>query len=154
VGSILGTLLQGGERIGLTGDLGAGKTTFVRGLAAGLGIDPDRVRSPTFTLLLTYEGGRLLLHHMDLYRLARTDDFEAEVRELLYGDDVAVVEWAERLQPPLDGYLEIRLCALTEATRRLVVAARGFRYGPLLKRFGDALMKAGFCVVEGVEGCH
>ena len=69
VGSDLARSLTAGSVLLLSGDLGAGKTAFVRGLAAGLGIDPDIVSSPTFTLIQEYRGGRLPLHHVDLYRL-------------------------------------------------------------------------------------
>jgi tRNA threonylcarbamoyladenosine biosynthesis protein TsaE len=81
----------------LTGELGAGKTAFVKGLARGLGVDPGEVVSPTFVLLTRY-AGRLALHHADLYRLAGNGD-EAEIglEELPGPDGVLAVEWAERL---------------------------------------------------------
>lgn len=82
--------------IGLTGDLGAGKTQLVKGLARGLGI-PERVHSPTFALVNTYAGGRLPLYHLDLYRLETPDQvLAAGLEEYLHPDGVAVVEWAER----------------------------------------------------------
>lgn len=89
---------KGGEVLLLSGDLGAGKTAFVRGLALGLGADPDEVASPTFVLLTSYPG-RLRLHHADLYRL-RGDGDEAELGldELPGGAGVLAIEWAERLQ--------------------------------------------------------
>src|SRR5258705_12406514 len=68
----LAASLRAGDVLLLAGDLGAGKTTFVKGLAAGLGIDPDDVSSPTFTLLHEYRGGKLTLYHADLYRLDKT----------------------------------------------------------------------------------
>jgi tRNA threonylcarbamoyladenosine biosynthesis protein TsaE len=93
----LGALLRGGEVVLLTGELGCGKTVFVRGLARGLGVDPERVSSPTFVLLTAYPG-RLTLHHADLYRLDGPDvDVELELRELPGDDGVLAVEWAERL---------------------------------------------------------
>jgi tRNA threonylcarbamoyladenosine biosynthesis protein TsaE len=81
----------------LSGELGAGKTAFVRGLARALGADPDEVSSPTFVLLTSYPG-RLTLHHADLYRL-RGDGDEAEIglEELPGPQGVLAVEWAERL---------------------------------------------------------
>jgi len=93
----LATRFRGGEVVLLTGELGAGKTVFVRGLASGLGVDPFEVASPTFVLLTRYPG-RLTLHHADLYRL-RGDGDEAELglEELPGADGVLAVEWAERL---------------------------------------------------------
>jgi tRNA threonylcarbamoyladenosine biosynthesis protein TsaE len=84
----------------LTGELGAGKTAFVRGLARGVAADPEEVASPTFVLLTAYPG-RLTLHHADLYRL-RGDGDEAELglEELPGPAGVLAVEWAERLQAP------------------------------------------------------
>jgi tRNA threonylcarbamoyladenosine biosynthesis protein TsaE len=93
----LAARFSGGEVVLLSGELGAGKTAFVRGLAAGLGADPDEVASPTFVLLTSYPG-RLRLHHADLYRL-RGDGDEAELGldELPGADGVLAVEWAERM---------------------------------------------------------
>jgi tRNA threonylcarbamoyladenosine biosynthesis protein TsaE len=87
----------GGEVVLLTGELGAGKTAFVRGLARGLGSDPDDVASPTFVLLTAYPG-RLTLHHADLYRLRGDgDERELGLEELPGPHGVLAVEWAERL---------------------------------------------------------
>src|SRR5919109_3484259 len=77
----LGKRLEPGDVLLLAGDLGAGKTTFVKGLAAGLGIDPGEVSSPTFTLLHEYRGGRLTLYHADLYRLEKTATEEIGLEE-------------------------------------------------------------------------
>lgn len=82
----------------LTGELGAGKTAFVRGLARGLGADPAEVSSPTFVLLTSYPG-RLTLHHADLYRLAGDgDEVELGLEELPGARGVLAVEWADRLE--------------------------------------------------------
>lgn len=87
----------GGEVVLLTGELGAGKTAFVRGLARGLGADPEEVASPTFVLLTAYPG-RLTLHHADLYRLRGDgDERELGLEELPGPNGVLAVEWAERL---------------------------------------------------------
>jgi tRNA threonylcarbamoyladenosine biosynthesis protein TsaE len=88
----------GGEVVLLSGELGTGKTAFVRGLARGLGVDPDEVASPTFVLLTSYPG-RLELFHADLYRLAGDgDERELGLEELPGEGGVLAVEWAERLR--------------------------------------------------------
>jgi tRNA threonylcarbamoyladenosine biosynthesis protein TsaE len=93
----LGGGFHGGEVVLLSGELGAGKTAFVRGLARGLGCDAEEVASPTFVLLTSYPG-RLRLHHADLYRLAGDgDDRELGLDELPGPRGVLAVEWAERL---------------------------------------------------------
>jgi len=96
-GEELGRRVQRGTVIGLKGELGAGKTEFVKGLAAGLG-SHARVHSPTFAIVNLYEDGRLPLAHLDLYRLETTEQLlAAGVEEYLLPKGVAVIEWAERL---------------------------------------------------------
>ncbi len=97
VASRLASDLPPGAVILLSGDLGAGKTVFVRGLASGLGIDPDEVTSPTFTLVHEYRGGRLPLVHVDLYRLDRAELEDIGLDTELAASGVLAVEWAERL---------------------------------------------------------
>lgn len=98
LGRKLGELLRPGDFIALTGDLGAGKTQFVRGVAEGLGVDPSiPITSPTFTLMNAYEG-RIPLYHFDLYRIAGDADVaDLGFTEYFYGTGVCVVEWSERL---------------------------------------------------------
>ena len=97
LGEKFGRAATRGLVIALTGDLGAGKTQFVRGLARGLDI-ASRVHSPTFTLVNEYSGGRLKLFHLDLYRLETAHQIlTAGVEEYLSPDGVAVMEWAERI---------------------------------------------------------
>jgi tRNA threonylcarbamoyladenosine biosynthesis protein TsaE len=97
LGEKFGRAAQRGFVIALSGDLGAGKTQFVRGVARGLEI-PARVHSPTFTLVNEYGGGRLKLFHLDLYRLETAEQIlSAGVEEFLSPDGVAVIEWAERI---------------------------------------------------------
>jgi tRNA threonylcarbamoyladenosine biosynthesis protein TsaE len=97
VGEALGRAVRGGELIGLVGDLGAGKTCFVRGLARGLGVDPERVHSPSFVMVTEYPGGRLPLTHVDLYRLDPPVDDAGLLRDVIYGDGVVAIEWFDRL---------------------------------------------------------
>jgi tRNA threonylcarbamoyladenosine biosynthesis protein TsaE len=96
LGEAWGRTAQPGLVVGLSGDLGAGKTQLVKGLARGLGT-PARVHSPTFTLINIYAGGRLLLFHLDLYRLENLQQIlEAGLEEYLRPEGVTVIEWAER----------------------------------------------------------
>jgi tRNA threonylcarbamoyladenosine biosynthesis protein TsaE len=97
LGAELGASFRGGEVVLLSGELGAGKTAFVRGLARGVGADPDEVASPSFVLLTRYPG-RLTLHHADLYRISGGgDDRELGLEELPGPEAVLAVEWAERI---------------------------------------------------------
>ena len=95
-----GERLEGGEVLLLSGTLGAGKTVFTKGLAAGLGLDPAEVSSPSFTLVNRHGEGRLVLYHLDLYRLAEGHGaaHAVELEELLSDERaVIVIEWAERM---------------------------------------------------------
>ena len=97
LGETWGRAAQRGLVIGLSGDLGAGKTRLVKGIARGLGITA-RVHSPTFTLVNEYGGGRLRLFHLDLYRLeTRGQMVSAGLEEFLQPDGVTVIEWAEKM---------------------------------------------------------
>jgi tRNA threonylcarbamoyladenosine biosynthesis protein TsaE len=115
--------LRGGECIALNGELGAGKTQFVRGLVRGLGGPPRSVSSPTFVLLNVYPGGRLTVYHLDAYRVGGADDFETiGFGELLEQGGVVVVEWAERVKSLLPAHhISIRIDSLGESTRRIEV---------------------------------
>jgi tRNA threonylcarbamoyladenosine biosynthesis protein TsaE len=100
MGRRAGERLAGGEILLLSGTLGAGKTVFVKGLAAGLRIDPAEVSSPSFTLVNRYGEGRLLLYHLDLYRLAEgaSAAHAVDLEDLLSDERaVIVIEWAERM---------------------------------------------------------
>lgn len=113
--------LSPGDVLLLSGELGAGKTAFVRGLAAGLGIDPDEVSSPTFTLIHEYRGGRLALYHADLYRLERAAAEDIGLEETGAADGVLAIEWPERLSHALPGSREIRFEIVDDQTRRIEV---------------------------------
>ena len=96
VGRALGECLAEGDVLVLTGDLGAGKTQLTKGMAAGLGITED-VTSPTFTIEMVYEGGRLPLYHFDLYRLDDPDQLEdTGLFDVLGADGVCSIEWGEQ----------------------------------------------------------
>ena len=106
VGRELAAKLLAGDVVLLSGNLGAGKTAFVRGLAAGLGINPADVSSPTFTIVHEYRGGRLVLYHADLYRLERTATEDIGLEEMGVKDGVLAIEWPDRLTHPLPGTFE------------------------------------------------
>ena len=120
LGEAVGTTLQRGTFVLLHGDLGAGKTAFVRGIAAGLGANPEDVSSPTFVLIQHYKG-RIPLVHVDLYRLdtgAAVDDLGLE--ELANGAVVAI-EWAERLPRRLEGSVTVKIDDLGSDSRRITI---------------------------------
>ncbi len=130
----IGRRLGPGDVLLLHGDLGAGKTTFVQGLAAGLGLS-DPVTSPTFTLIHEYRGGPLPLIHLDPYRLSGAQDVEdLGFDELLSSGAVIVVEWAERLESlaPQEA-LEVRLAVMGEEEREVRLIPHGSRWEKLLR---------------------
>ena len=109
IGSDLGRTLASGAVVLLFGELGAGKTAFVRGLAEGLGVDPGDVSSPTFTLIHEYRGGRLPLFHADLYRLTDAREIDELGLDEIGEDGVLAIEWAEKLPRPMAGATVIRI---------------------------------------------
>jgi tRNA threonylcarbamoyladenosine biosynthesis protein TsaE len=126
LGEAWGRAAQSGLVIALSGDLGAGKTQLVRGLARGLGVTA-RVHSPTFTLVNEYGGGRLKLFHLDLYRLETAAQIlSAGIEEFLSPDGVAVIEWAERLEDGRwkmeDGkkFVRVNIEIVSETERKII----------------------------------
>lgn len=117
----LAAQLQPGAVVLLSGDLGAGKTAFVRGVAAGLGLDPDAVTSPTFTLVHEYRGGRLPLVHVDLYRLDSADLDEIGIDEELAGRGVVAIEWPERLSSVVSGAIGVEIRDEGDQRRSIIV---------------------------------
>ena len=102
LGARLADALQGGEVIAFTGDLGAGKTAFVSGMARALGVD-ERVTSPTFTIVNEYEGGRLPLFHFDMYRLGSADElFHIGWEDYLARGGICAVEWSENVEEAME----------------------------------------------------
>jgi len=127
VGERLGRELRGGEIILLDGPLGAGKTMFVKGIAAGLGIDRENVTSPSFTLVNPHPG-RLLLYHIDLYRLdeGATAAHAVDLDEILVDENaVVIIEWAERLgrYPLPEDAWRISISGDGDEPRRITLAA-------------------------------
>ena len=118
-----------GLTLGLAGPLGAGKTHFVKGLAAGLGIDPGEVSSPTFVIVNQYRAGERLLAHVDLYRLQSAEELEdAGFLDLLLPAAVVAVEWADRFPEALPGdrlELGIERHAADQDSRSLTASATG-----------------------------
>ena len=117
----LASRFKPGDVVLLSGNLGAGKTAFVRGLAIGLGIDPREVSSPTFTLIHEYRGGRLVLYHADLYRLGSTASEDLGLEEAGARDGVLAIEWPDRLTHALSGAVRVTIDVVDESTRRIVV---------------------------------
>jgi tRNA threonylcarbamoyladenosine biosynthesis protein TsaE len=109
IASDLARSLTVGAIVLLSGDLGAGKTAFVRGLAEGLGIDPGLVSSPTFTLIQEYRGGRLPLHHVDLYRLRSIEVDDLGLDELTLEGGVTAIEWPDRLPREFAAAVHVRI---------------------------------------------
>jgi tRNA threonylcarbamoyladenosine biosynthesis protein TsaE len=116
--------LKAGDVILLSGNLGAGKTAFVRGLASGLGIDPEDVSSPTFTLVHEYRGGRLTLYHADLYRLERIATEDIGLEEMGVADGVLAIEWPDRLAHAMPGAREVQIDIVDDTTRRVSYSMR------------------------------
>jgi tRNA threonylcarbamoyladenosine biosynthesis protein TsaE len=114
--------LSPGAVVLLSGDLGAGKTAFVRGLAEGLLLNPDEVTSPTFTLVHEYRGGRLPLIHVDLYRLDRADLDEIGLDQDLAAAGVIAIEWPERLSRAPAGAVTIAITDLGSDRREVAVS--------------------------------
>ena len=135
LGRVLGTCLSEGDVLVLTGDLGAGKTQLTKGIAQGLGISDD-VTSPTFNILMVYEGAQMPLYHFDLYRLDDPDQLEdIGLYEMLDGDGVCVIEWGEQFADEigserLDVYLtrlDAQAAAGEEPPREVRLVAHGPR---------------------------
>jgi tRNA threonylcarbamoyladenosine biosynthesis protein TsaE len=111
--------LAAGSVVLLSGDLGAGKTAFVRGMAEGLGIDPAGVSSPTFTLVQEYRGGRLPLYHVDLYRLQSVEVDDLGLDEITLSGGVTAIEWPDRLPRGFEAALTVRIEYRDDSTRTI-----------------------------------
>lgn len=129
----LGTQAWAGMVMALDGDLGAGKTTFSKALAASLGVK-EIVSSPTFTIIKEYEGQTLPFYHMDVYRLSMEEADELGLDEYFYGQGVTVVEWASLIEELLpEQYLAIEIETIDEQQRQVQLQAYGDKYEHLLQ---------------------
>jgi len=136
LGVLLGKLLSGGQVIGLIGELGAGKTCFVKGVAKGIHISPDEITSPTFTLIHEHIG-RLNLAHVDLFRLEQLGAIESlGLADYFIEDWVMIIEWAERALPLLPAEkMLIRFEILSKEERALRIEPLGDSYFRLMERW-------------------
>ncbi len=143
MGEMIGEMLEPGDIVALTGELGAGKTCLTQGIARGLGISPDlQVTSPTFTLINEYPGGRIKLFHLDTYRLSGPADLEEMgYEDYFFSDHVMVIEWAEKIKSLLpDTTIYITMTYRNELCRDIEIAGHQEK----CKRFINALHEGGF----------
>ncbi len=120
-GERLGKILKKGDVVALSGELGSGKTYFTKGVAKGLGIPPDLVTSPSFTLVNEYEG-KCKLFHIDAYRLEKEEFLSAGLDEYFYEDGITVMEWADRWSEILpENTIWVRLEILDENKRKIII---------------------------------
>jgi tRNA threonylcarbamoyladenosine biosynthesis protein TsaE len=132
-GRRLASMLEGGEVLAFEGDLGAGKTCFIKGLARGLHLSEEEILSPTFTMIQEHRG-RLPLYHIDLYRLERVALDDLGLREYLFSPAVAAVEWFDRLDEANElSRLSIRLSYSAANCRRIEFVARDERYAVIVE---------------------
>jgi tRNA threonylcarbamoyladenosine biosynthesis protein TsaE len=133
-GRRLASILEGGELLALVGDLGVGKTCFIKGLARGLSLREDHILSPTFTMIQEHHG-RLPLYHIDLYRLEDVGLDDLGLREYFFSEAVAAVEWFERLHEAEElNRLSIKITYSAANSRRIEFAAIGDRYSGIIDR--------------------
>lgn len=138
IGKKLGKLMSPGDVIYLTGELGAGKTCFVKGIAKGLGIRGKDITSPTFIIINEYKG-KIPLYHIDLYRIGVIDDLrDIGMDEIVYGKGVTAIEWAERIKDVLpDERLDVTLKWVDDKTRTIEMNAFGRHHKEMLDKLGE-----------------
>lgn len=142
MGRTLGRLLKNGDLILFTGDLGAGKTMMIKGIADGLGIEEYNITSPTFTVINEYQG-RFKLNHIDLFRINNVDDlYTTGIEEYFSSNGITAIEWAERIEALLpDEFLRINILIEGETDRRIFIEGCGERYKWLAKNLKDEFNK-------------
>jgi tRNA threonylcarbamoyladenosine biosynthesis protein TsaE len=133
-GRRLASLLEGGELLGLIGDLGSGKTVFIKGLASGMSLREEDILSPTFTMIQEHHG-RFPLYHIDLYRLEEATLDDLGLREYLFSQGVAAVEWFERLRGGADlEFLSVRISYAGANLRRIEFSAVDSRHAQIISK--------------------
>lgn len=146
-GKCLGRLLEGGDVVALVGELGAGKTTLAQGISNGLGVsDECYVTSPTFTIINEYMG-RVPVYHLDFYRIDSLSEVEnMGLEEYFQGKGVALVEWAEKIEPFLPGnYLMVFLEYVDYSVRKISMKGMGKRYREVLKEIETKIYETAGC---------
>ena len=118
----IGDITKPGDIICLRGELGAGKTHFVKGFVTAFGISPETVSSPTFSIIQEYSGS-IPVYHFDFYRLESAQEaLEIGAEEYFYGDGVSIIEWPERIESLLpDGIKEIQISSINKTTRKITI---------------------------------
>lgn len=140
IGIYLASLLERGDVITLEGDLGAGKTTFTKGIAKGLGVK-RAVTSPTFMIIKEYDG-ELPFYHMDAYRLEHSDE-DIGFDEYFYGDGISVVEWASFIEDYLpEERLMIKIEHVNTEKRKLTMIPKGKKFEKVLLRLKELSNKS------------
>lgn len=140
IGIYLASLLERGDVITLEGDLGAGKTTFTKGIAKGLGVK-RAVTSPTFMIIKEYDG-ELPLYHMDAYRLEHSDE-DIGFDEYFYGDGISVVEWASFIEDYLpEERLMVKIEHVNTEKRKLTMIPKGKKFEKVLLRLKELSNKS------------
>ncbi|MCF7894570.1 MAG: tRNA (adenosine(37)-N6)-threonylcarbamoyltransferase complex ATPase subunit type 1 TsaE [Candidatus Omnitrophica bacterium] len=131
LGKDFSTILKKRDIVLLEGQLGGGKTTFVKGLAKGLGYKGE-VLSPSYTLVRRYKINKIVINHIDLYRLDKKSLSSIDMEEYLYNENsISIVEWGQKLKPYLDKYLIIKFSFLNMEKRKLVISQKGYNKNKL-----------------------
>ena len=138
IGKFIARNLEKGDIVCLFGELGSGKTVLTKGISSGLGVRQESVTSPTFVLIRQYEA-RIPVFHFDLYRLVCSEDIQdLGYEEYLFGDGIAIIEWADRLGKLLPReFLRIQLEVAGDKKRKLKISARGARYKKIMEKLRE-----------------
>jgi tRNA threonylcarbamoyladenosine biosynthesis protein TsaE len=127
IGKKFSKFLEKQDIILLKGQLGAGKTIFVKGLLEGLGYK-KLVLSPSFTLVRRYKAGKILVNHIDLYRLDRKNLSSIDIEEYLYGkDSISIIEWGKKIEPYLEKYFIVDFSFMSMEKRKLSFSQKGYK---------------------------